>query len=84
MTRKILKRNVEQRKITWFPHEGMAVKTALTGRNLQGMGLLPGPLYTTILGKLLDARIDGTITTEAEERVFLQKWLGNQNVRNDC
>ena len=61
-----------------------AVKTTLTGRDLQAMGLEPGPQYTTILGKLLDARIDGVATTEAEERVFVRKWLGNQNVRNDC
>ena len=61
-----------------------AVKTTLTGRDLQAMGLEPGPEYKTILGKLLDARIDGVATTEAEERVFVRKWLGNQNVRNDC
>jgi len=52
------------------------VKTTLTGRELQSMGLRPGPQYKTILGKLLDARIDGMITTEAEERAFVQKWLG--------
>ena len=51
------------------------IKTALTGRDLQAMGLEPGPQYRTILGKLLDARIDGMITTEAEERAFLQKRL---------
>jgi tRNA nucleotidyltransferase (CCA-adding enzyme) len=61
-----------------------AIKTALTGRDLQTMGLQPGPLYTTILGKLLDARIDGVIVTEADERVFVRKWLGNQKVRNEC
>jgi tRNA nucleotidyltransferase (CCA-adding enzyme) len=52
------------------------MKTALTGRDLQAMGLQPGPQYKTILGKLLDARIDGMVTTEAEERVFVRKWLG--------
>ena len=52
------------------------VKTALTGLDLQSMGLKPGPQYKTILGKLLDARIDGMITTEAEERVFVRKRLG--------
>ncbi|TKB92528.1 MAG: CCA tRNA nucleotidyltransferase [Nitrospira sp.] len=61
-----------------------AVKTALTGRDLQAMGLQPGPQYKSILGKLLDARIDGTITTELAERVFVRKWLGNQKIRNDC
>jgi tRNA nucleotidyltransferase (CCA-adding enzyme) len=53
-----------------------AVKTALTGRDLQAMGLKPGPQYKIILGKLLDARIDGMITTEADERAFVQKRLG--------
>jgi tRNA nucleotidyltransferase (CCA-adding enzyme) len=49
------------------------IKTALTGRDLQSMGLQPGPQYGTILGKLLDVRIDGTITTEAEERAFVDR-----------
>lgn len=49
------------------------IRTALMGRDLQAMGLKPGPQYKTILGKLLDARIDGTITTEAEERVLAHR-----------
>jgi tRNA nucleotidyltransferase (CCA-adding enzyme) len=53
-----------------------AIKTALTGRDLQAMGLKPGPQYKTILGRLLDARIDGMITTEADERIIVQKRLG--------
>jgi tRNA nucleotidyltransferase (CCA-adding enzyme) len=52
-----------------------SVKTALTGRDLQAMGLQPGPRYKTILGKLLDARIDGIITTEADERALVEKQL---------
>jgi tRNA nucleotidyltransferase (CCA-adding enzyme) len=53
-----------------------AIKTALTGRDLQAMGLRPGPQYKTILEKLLDARIDGMVTSEADERAFVQKRLG--------
>lgn len=49
------------------------VKTVLTGRDLQAMGLQPGPQYKTVLGKLLDARIDGIITTEADERALVEK-----------
>lgn len=52
-----------------------SVKTALTGRDLQAMGLQPGPQYKTILGKLLDARIDGMIKTEADERALVEKQL---------
>jgi tRNA nucleotidyltransferase (CCA-adding enzyme) len=51
------------------------IKTSLTGRDLQAMGLKPGSQYKTILGNLLGARIDGVITTEAEERAFVQKRL---------
>ena len=51
------------------------IKTALTGRDLQAMGLEPGPEFKTILGKLLDARIDGVVTFEAEERTFVRKQL---------
>jgi tRNA nucleotidyltransferase (CCA-adding enzyme) len=52
-----------------------SVKTALTGRDLQTMGLQPGPQYKTILGKLLDARIDGMIKTEADERTLAHRLL---------
>ena len=52
-----------------------AVKTTLTGRDLQAMGLEPGPEYKTILGKLLDARINGTITTELDERALAHRLL---------
>ena len=52
-----------------------AVKTTLTGRDLQAMGLEPGPEYKTILGTLLDARIDGTITTELDERTLAHRLL---------
>ena len=52
-----------------------AIKTALTGRDLQAMGLQPGPQYKTILGKLLDARIDGVVKTEADERALAHRLL---------
>jgi tRNA nucleotidyltransferase (CCA-adding enzyme) len=51
------------------------IKTALTGRDLQAMGLEPGPEYKTILGKLLDARIDGMVTTELDERALVHRLL---------
>ncbi|MDP3598564.1 MAG: hypothetical protein Q8S75_16385, partial [Nitrospirota bacterium] len=53
------------------------IKTTLMGRDLQSMGLMPGPQYGTILGKLLEARIDGTITTESDERALAYKLLKN-------
>ena len=52
-----------------------AIKTALTGRDLQAMGLQPGRQYKTILENLLDARIDGMITTEVDERALTHRLL---------
>ena len=52
-----------------------AIKTALTGRDLQTVGLKPGLQYKTILGKLLGVPIDGMITTKAEELAYAQKRL---------
>jgi tRNA nucleotidyltransferase (CCA-adding enzyme) len=52
-----------------------AVKTTLTGRDLQAMGLKPGPQYKTILAKLLDARIDGMVATEVDERALAHRLL---------
>lgn len=44
------------------------VKPALSGSDLKSLGLRPGPVYRTILDRLLDARLNGEIKTEAEER----------------
>ena len=51
------------------------ITMVLKGRDLQAMGLKPGPQYGTILEKLLDARIDGMITSEAEERALVHRLL---------
>ena len=55
-----------------------AMKTVLTGRDLQAMGLLPGPQYKKILDRLLDARLNGAVKTESEERQLLQHLIQKQ------
>jgi tRNA nucleotidyltransferase (CCA-adding enzyme) len=63
-----------RRRLTAYK-KNKTMKTALTGRDLQTMGLQPGPQYKTILGKLLDARIDGIVATEAEERALAHRLI---------
>jgi tRNA nucleotidyltransferase (CCA-adding enzyme) len=65
---------LKRRLVAYVKHR--TIRTSLTGRDLQALGLAAGPQYKTVLGKLLDARIDGMITTEAMERAFVQKRLG--------
>jgi tRNA nucleotidyltransferase (CCA-adding enzyme) len=69
---------LKRRLVAYVKHR--TIRTSLTGRDLQALGLAAGPQYKTVLGKLLDARIDGMITTEAMERAFVQKRLGARRV----
>jgi tRNA nucleotidyltransferase (CCA-adding enzyme) len=48
-------------------------RSLLTGADLKALGLKPGPQFTRILGRLLDARLDGEVKSEAEERELLRK-----------
>ncbi len=47
-------------------------RTAVSGDDLRQAGLSPGPIYTRILDRLLDARLDGEITDDAAERALLE------------
>jgi tRNA nucleotidyltransferase (CCA-adding enzyme) len=64
--------------------EWRGVKTAVSGDDLRAMGLKPGPAYSIILDQLLAARLDGEISSEAEEQALLEhilantEWLGNE------
>ena len=49
------------------------MKPILHGTDLKTMGLKPGPLYNRILDLLLDARLDGTVETETDERHLVRR-----------
>ena len=46
------------------------LKPALTGDDLKALGVKPGPVYKRILDRVLDARLNGDIRTESEERAL--------------
>ena len=58
--------------LTTYQH----VKPALTGQDLKAMGLKPGPLFKQILNRLLDARLNGEVSSEAEERKLVKQIVG--------
>jgi tRNA nucleotidyltransferase (CCA-adding enzyme) len=58
-----------------YLQEWRGVKTAVTGHDLREMGLKSGPQYGILLDKLLAARLDGEVSSEAEERALLDKLL---------
>ncbi|MEZ4591036.1 MAG: CBS domain-containing protein [Chloroflexota bacterium] len=55
--------------------EWAGVKTAVTGDTLKQIGLKPGPQFGVLLEKLLAARLDGHVTSEAEELALLDELL---------
>jgi tRNA nucleotidyltransferase (CCA-adding enzyme) len=49
------------------------IKVTLTGDSLKELGLPPGPRYKKILTALLDAKLDGKISTDEDEIEFVKK-----------
>ncbi len=51
------------------------VKTHIHGNDLKKMGYKPGPIYQTILNHLLEATLDGLISSRAEEtKLVIEKY----------
>jgi tRNA nucleotidyltransferase (CCA-adding enzyme) len=65
-----------KRQVTAYLTRDRYVKPALTGRDLQAMGLKPGPLFKRILDRLLDARLNGEARSEQEERELVKQIVG--------
>ncbi len=50
-------------------------KSALTGNDLQKMGIAPGPRMKEILQRLHEARLDGKVTSKQDEVELVKGWL---------
>jgi tRNA nucleotidyltransferase (CCA-adding enzyme) len=50
-------------------------KPALTGSDLQKMGVAPGPKMKEILQRLHEARLDGKVTSKKDEEKMVEGWL---------
>jgi len=50
------------------------VKSALTGSDLQKMGITPGPRMKEILQRLHEARLDGKVTSKQGEVEMVEGW----------
>ena len=62
-----------KRHVSAFLTSYQHVKLNLTGTDLTAMGLKPGPQFKQILAQLLDARLNGDVRTDTEERQFVQR-----------
>jgi len=48
------------------------VKAELKGRDLQALGIPPGPVYKQLLDELLQAQLNGIVKNRQEELSYLQ------------
>jgi tRNA nucleotidyltransferase (CCA-adding enzyme) len=62
-----------RRQVSAYLTTYQRTKPSLTGADLKSLGLKPGPLYKRILDRLLDARLDGDVKSEAGERELVRK-----------
>jgi tRNA nucleotidyltransferase (CCA-adding enzyme) len=64
-----------KRQVTAFFTTYQHVKSTITGTDLRALGVKPGPIYTTILSRLLDGRLNGDLKSEADERTLAMQLI---------
>ncbi len=78
----IITDGLPRQRIWQYANEWRAVRSAINGHDLRARGLKSGPCYAAILSRLRDARLDGDITTDADENRLLQT-LVDEGICND-
>lgn len=67
-----------RQQISAFLTTYQKARASLTGDDLKRMGIKPGPLYRRILSKLLEARLNGVVNNEEEERSLVLSFIGRR------
>ena len=65
-------------KLREWPPEELEPPPVLTGDDLRGLGLPPGPLYKRLLDAVREGQLEGTVTTKEQAlelvRRLLKEW----------
>ncbi|MEW5766250.1 MAG: DHH family phosphoesterase [bacterium] len=72
---KNLSEEAKRRVATYLVHLNR-MKVMITGEDLKGMGIPPGPEYTRIKEAVFSARLDGHVLTKADELDYVQTHFG--------
>lgn len=67
--------SVVRKRVQLFLNKLRYIKPALTGDDLQRMGVAPGPQMKEILQRLLEARLDGKVTSRQREVELVRGWV---------
>jgi tRNA nucleotidyltransferase (CCA-adding enzyme) len=71
-----------KRQIVAYLTTYRTVKPALTGTELKTLGVPAGPQYSKILARLTQARLDGEVTSETEERELVKQIVAPDHERS--
>ena len=69
----ITRKKSAKKAISLYVTDLRTSKTELNGDDLKQLGYRPGPLFGEILGRLLDARLDGLVKNRREEVAFVRR-----------
>ncbi len=72
-----------QRRLLHYQTKWRSVEAKLRGSDLKAMGLKPGPLFGRLLNALRDARLDGKVSSRADEESLVKKLLAAEGENAD-
>ena len=70
----VTKRNTIKKAISYFFTDLRKISVYLKGKDLQKMGIAPGPIYREILEATLDAKLNGELKTRKDELNFARNY----------
>ncbi len=62
-----------KKSISYYFTQLRPTRISITGRDLQALGLKPGPLYREIMDAILHARLNGQLKTRDDEIAYVKK-----------
>jgi tRNA nucleotidyltransferase (CCA-adding enzyme) len=71
-----------RRAISLYFSKLREVRPALRGRDLQALGIKPGPIYSRILDRLLNGRLNGELKSREEEMDFVREHFSERIERS--
>lgn len=63
----------KKKEISRYLIEFRGIKAQITGKDLKGIGIEPGPVYSEILDALLDQKLRGKLKTKEDELNFIRE-----------
>jgi tRNA nucleotidyltransferase (CCA-adding enzyme) len=61
--------------ISYFYTQLRTVQPAVTGKDLEAMGLAPGPIYREILDAVRHAKLNGDVKSRNDEIEFIKNYV---------